>query len=391
MTEQTSKEREQSAPAPEDERKPDNVTDLNSRSWKFILRKTVREFSADQCLDLAAALTFYAVLALFPAILALVSLLGLIGRDQQGTSALMDIVRDVAPGAADTVEGVVTQLTQSHAAGFAVVVGLAGALWSASGYVGAFGRAMNRIYEIDEGRPFYKLRPLMLLVTLLAVVLAALVALALVVSGPVAQAVGSAIGLGDTAVTIWNIVKWPVMLGVVVAGRRDLVLRDTEHQTAEVSLDQHRGGHRGAGLDRCLGRLRLLRRPLLQLQQDLRLVGRRHRVPAVAVDHQPGLAVRRRARLRDRTRPPTPSRHHRPRKTCSFLRGTPRPATRSPPRTRRNSPRPERSARSPTDERQPNRSRRVYDVRIRGIGVRNHFDASAGRPRHSIECSGGTR
>ena len=117
MAEQTSKEREQSAPAPEDERKPDSITDLTSRSWKFILRKTVREFSADQCLDLAAALTFYAVLALFPAMLALVSLLGLIGRDQQGTGALMDIVQDVAPGAADTVEGVVTQLTQSHAGG----------------------------------------------------------------------------------------------------------------------------------------------------------------------------------------------------------------------------------------------------------------------------------
>ena len=217
MAEQASKEREQSAPAPDDPRKPDSVTDLTRRSWKFILRKTLREFSADQCLDLAAALTFYAVLALFPAILALVSLLGLIGRDQQGTTALMDIVKDVAPGAADTVGGVVTQLTQSHAAGFAIVLGLAGALWSASGYVGAFGRAMNRIYEIDEGRPFYKLRPAMLLVTLLAVVLAALVALALVVSGPVAQAVGSAIGVGDTVVTIWNVVKWPIMLAVVVA------------------------------------------------------------------------------------------------------------------------------------------------------------------------------
>ena len=213
---QTNRDRERTAPAPDDHRKPDRVTDLTSRSWKFILKKTVREFSADQCLDLAAALTFYAVLALFPAILALVSLLGLIGSDQQGTGALMDIVKQVAPGAADTVEGVVTQLSQSHAAGFAVVIGLAGALWSASGYIGAFGRALNRIYEIDEGRPFYKLRPVMLLVTLIAVVLAALVALALVVSGPVARAVGSAIGLGDTAVTVWNIVKWPVMMAVVV-------------------------------------------------------------------------------------------------------------------------------------------------------------------------------
>jgi len=243
MTEQTSTEREKSAPAPDDERKPDNLTDLNRRSWKFILRKTIREFSADQCLDLAAALTYYAVLALFPAVLALVSLLGLIGRDDQGTSALMDIVKDVAPGAADTVEGVVTQLTQSHAAGFAVVVGFAGALWSASGYVGAFGRAMNRIYEIDEGRPFYKLRPMMLLVTLLAVVLAALVALALVVSGPVAQAVGSAIGLGDTGVTIWNIVKWPLMIGVVV-----LVVAILYYATPNIKQPKFRWISIGAGI-----------------------------------------------------------------------------------------------------------------------------------------------
>ena len=159
-----------------------------------------------------AALTFYAVLAVFPAILALVSLLGLIGRDEQGTSALMDIVRMSRRARRTPFEGVVTQLTQSHAAGFAVVIGLAGALWSASGYIGAFGRAMNRIYEIDEGRPFYKLRPLMLLVTLIAVVLAALVALALVVSGPVAWRSAPLSALGDTAVAVWNIVKWPVML-----------------------------------------------------------------------------------------------------------------------------------------------------------------------------------
>ena len=92
------------------------------------------------------------------------------------------------------------------------MIGIVGALWSASGYVGAFGRAMNRIYKIDEGRPFYKLRPVMLLVTLIAVLLAALVSVALVVSGPVARAIGTAIGLGDTAVTVWNIVRWPLIL-----------------------------------------------------------------------------------------------------------------------------------------------------------------------------------
>ena len=108
------------------------------------------------------------------------------------------------------------QLSQSSSAGLGLVLGLALALWSASGYVGAFGRGMNRVYEIDEGRPIWKLRPLMLLVTLLTVVLAALVAVGLVITGPAAQAVGDALGLGDTVVTVWNIAKWPVMLLVVM-------------------------------------------------------------------------------------------------------------------------------------------------------------------------------
>ncbi|MDQ2739321.1 MAG: YihY/virulence factor BrkB family protein [Actinomycetota bacterium] len=217
MVEQESRTKARTAPHPDDDRKPDSISDLNKRSWKFILKKTMREFSKDQCTDLAAALTYYAVLALFPAILALVSILGLLGQGQKGTDALMGIVRDVAPSAVNTMQGIVTQLTHSQGAGFGLVIGILGALWSASGYIGAFGRAMNRIYEIDEGRPFYKLRPMQLVVTLIAVILAALVAIGLVVSGPVASAVGSAIGLGSTAVTIWNIVKWPVMLAVVIA------------------------------------------------------------------------------------------------------------------------------------------------------------------------------
>ena len=212
----SSSSKAETAPHPDDDRKPDEISDLTKQSWKYILKKTVREFSKDQCTDLAAALTYYAVLALFPGLLALVSLLSIFGQGQQGADALMSVVKDVAPNAADTLQGTITQLSQSHTGGFAFVIGLVLALWSASGYIGAFGRAMNRIYEIDEGRPFYKLRPIMLLITLIAVILAALVALALVVSGPLARSIGSALGLGDTAVTVWNIVKWPIILAVVV-------------------------------------------------------------------------------------------------------------------------------------------------------------------------------
>lgn len=197
--------------------KPESPGDLTKPSWTYVVRKTLREFSDDQCTDLAAALTYYAVLALFPAALAMLSLVGLVGDGRATVEALLQVMRDIGAGnAADTLEPTLLQLSQSSGAGLGLVLGLATALWSASGYVGAFGRGMNRVYEIDEGRPFWKLRPLLLLVTLVTVVLAAVVALGLVITGPAAQAVGDAFGLGATVVTVWNIAKWPVLLLVVV-------------------------------------------------------------------------------------------------------------------------------------------------------------------------------
>ena len=196
---------------------PDSPTDVTKDSWQYVARKTFREFSKDQCTDLAAALTYYAVLALFPAMIALLSLVGLFGQGRQTVDTLLGILRDVGAGsAAQTLEPTLQSLAgRSGAAGFAFVLGLAASLWSASGYVGSFGRAMNRMYEVREGRPFWKLRPVMLAVTLVALVLVALVAMALVLTGPAAKAVGDAIGLGSTALTVWNIGKWPVVLAVV--------------------------------------------------------------------------------------------------------------------------------------------------------------------------------
>ncbi|WP_254185634.1 YihY/virulence factor BrkB family protein [Nocardioides panacis] len=184
----------------------------------YVARKTAREFSQDQCTDLAAALTYYAVLAMFPAFIALVSLIGLFGQGPKTVTALLDVLRQVGAGsAAKTLEPTLTSLAgQPQAAGIAFVVGLATALWSASGYVGAFSRAMNRMYEVGEGRPVWKLRPVQLLVTLVELLLVAAVLLALVLTGPAASAVGDAIGIGSTAITVWNIAKWPVMLLVVV-------------------------------------------------------------------------------------------------------------------------------------------------------------------------------
>lgn len=197
--------------------KPESPTDLTKPSWWYVVRKTVREFSDDQCTDLAAALTYYAVLALFPAAIALLSLLGLVSNGTDAVNTLLQVLRDVgAGGVAGTLQPTLVALSRSQSSGAAFVLGVVLALWSASGYVGAFGRGMNRVYEVDEGRPFWKLRPMMLLVTVVTVVLTALVALALVLTGPAAQAVGNAIGAGDTAVLVWNVAKWPVMVVVVV-------------------------------------------------------------------------------------------------------------------------------------------------------------------------------
>lgn len=206
------------APAPDDNRKPDSPTDVSKPSWKYIARKTYREFSKDQCPDLAAALTYYAVLSIFPALLALVSLLGIFGDAGKTTGALLEIISGFAP--ADTVDAIrepIQQLSSSSAAGLTLVIGILTALWSASGYVGAFGRAMNRIYEIDEGRPFIKLRGTMLAVTITTVLIVVLLAAMLVLSGPVAESVGNALGLGGAVLTIWNIAKWPLIILLVVA------------------------------------------------------------------------------------------------------------------------------------------------------------------------------
>lgn len=216
-TPESSTAKARTAPAPDDARKPHRPTDVTKPSWKYIAKKTLREFTKDQCPDLAASLTYYSVLSIFPALLALVSLLGLFGDAQKTTSALLDVVQGFAPGdTVKTLSPVVQELASSSGAGFTLVLGLLTALWSASGYVGAFGRAMNRVYEIDEGRPFLKLRGTMLGVTVVNLLIVVVLAAMLVLSGPVAESVGNVIGLGGAFLAVWNIAKWPVMLVLVI-------------------------------------------------------------------------------------------------------------------------------------------------------------------------------
>jgi membrane protein len=197
--------------------RPTGVDD--SSSGFATLKRTATEFSEDNLADWAAALTYYGLLALFPALIALVSIVGLFADPQSTTQKVSEIVTQIGPdSAAQTFSGPIESITSNRgAAGVLFVVGLATALWAASGYVGAFMRASNIVYETPEGRPFWKLRPLQMLVALVMVILLALVALALVLTGPLAEAVAEPLGIGDAAVTAWDIAKWPVMLAVVVA------------------------------------------------------------------------------------------------------------------------------------------------------------------------------
>jgi membrane protein len=198
-----------------EERAPDTPTRLGVRSWGGVLKRTVTEFKEDNLTDWAAALTYYGILAIFPALLVLVSILGLLG--ESATQPLLDNLGTVAPGPAqDIFTSAIENLQGSTgAAGIFFIVGLVGALWSASGYVAAFMRASNSIYDIEEGRPVWKTLPTRVLLTLVLLVLLAISAVAVTLSGGLAKQVGGVLGLSDTAVTVWDIAKWPVLLLVV--------------------------------------------------------------------------------------------------------------------------------------------------------------------------------
>ena len=196
----------------------DSPNDLDRRTWSYVIRRAFREFKEDECTDLGAGLTYYAVLSLFPAMIALLSLVGLVGDTKSAVETMTSTLEQVAGSSvSDELEPFLTNLSQASSAGWALVLGLAGAIWSASGYVGAFGRAMNRVFEVEEGRPIWKLRPVMLAVTLLLLVMAALTLLGLVVSGPVTEAIGAQVGAGDATVALWSIGKWPVMAVIVTS------------------------------------------------------------------------------------------------------------------------------------------------------------------------------
>jgi membrane protein len=198
-----------------EERAPRNPTGLGPRSWWGVVRRTVSEFREDGLTDWAAALTYYSILSIFPGLLVLVSVLGLIG--ESATQPLIDNLEEVAPGPAkEILTGAIEDIQSSRgSAGVLLVIGLAGALWSASGYVAAFMRASNVIYDVEEGRPIWKTVPMRIGLTVALLVLVGISATAVVLTGGIAEEVGGLVGLGSTAVDVWELAKWPVLLLLV--------------------------------------------------------------------------------------------------------------------------------------------------------------------------------
>jgi membrane protein len=205
----------QQRPNTTEPRAPESPTGLSGASWRGVLRRTVSEFRADNLTNLAAALTYYGVLAIFPAIIALVSILGLVGHS--ATQPLIENLGKLSPGPARSIFTSAIQNVDKGrgTAGVVFIIGLLGSLWSASGYVSGFMTASNIIYDVEEGRPVWKKIPVRLGVTLVMVLLLAVSAIAVVLTGGLARQVGNLVGVGSGAVTVWDIAKWPVLLLVV--------------------------------------------------------------------------------------------------------------------------------------------------------------------------------
>ncbi|MFJ8083157.1 YihY/virulence factor BrkB family protein [Streptomyces sp. NPDC096205] len=212
-------EQARSSPAGPDEqvegRAPDSPAALPRGSWTAVLKGTLKEFKRDELTDRSAALTYYGILALFPALLALISLLGVLGRST--TQEVLDNIQKLAPGAAqDVLRNAVQQMQGKAGIGSVMaIVGLLLAIWAASGYVAAFIRSANAVYDIPEGRPVWKVLPVRVGVTVVLMVLAVISAVIVVFTGALAKQVGSTLGVGDTALTVWSIAKWPVLVVLV--------------------------------------------------------------------------------------------------------------------------------------------------------------------------------
>lgn len=208
------------APAPATEPvtgRESRFRDLTRGQLAYAIRRAYNEFFVDQCMDLAATLTYYGVLAIFPGMLAVVSLLGVFGEADSLTTTLVDLLSGVVPGSTiQMLRDLLVQLVQSSGSGWALVVGLVGAAWSTSAYIGAMGRALNRVYDIAEGRRWWILRPQQVLMAATVIVLVALALLGLIAGGPLARSLAYYLGFGSQFATVLQVIRWPLMVVVAI-------------------------------------------------------------------------------------------------------------------------------------------------------------------------------
>ena len=193
----------------------DSPAQLSESDWRIILTRTVHEYRINQVQDIAAALTFYTVLASLPALLAVFAMLGIFGSAEAVVNGVMQVIEELGGGSVvDALNEPLDQLLNASHAGWAFITGLAATLWATSGFVGSFGRGMNRIYEVEEGRPFWEMRPAMLTVSAVLIVLASIAAFCLVLTGPVAEAAARVLGLDEGVVFWWDLGKLPLLAAI---------------------------------------------------------------------------------------------------------------------------------------------------------------------------------
>jgi membrane protein len=214
-TSRTGEDQDNDLSAPGPDAGPDNPAQLKGKGILGALKRTFKQFSQDNVTDWAAALTYYGVLSIFPGVLVLVSVLGMLSDNGQQT--VQETVQQVAPSEQiqNLVNQVLTQVQDPGKAGLAAIIGIVAAFWSASGYIGAFMRASNAIYDVPEGRPVWKTIPIRLGVTAVIGIMLIMSAVIVVFTGGLAEAVGKQIGLGGGFVTAWSIAKWPVLIILV--------------------------------------------------------------------------------------------------------------------------------------------------------------------------------
>ncbi|MBB2890386.1 YihY/virulence factor BrkB family protein [Flexivirga oryzae] len=200
--------------------RPRDIPDVTAKAdWKVALKRAASKFSSDQCTDKAAALTYFSMQSLFPGLIAVLSLINVFGNGKKTTDSLVRIVANIAgkqPKDLDWLTNFINDVHTQGGGGIALVVGILLSIWSASGYVGGFSRALNKIYEVPEGRPVWKLRPALYLVTIIEIVLIIVVMFALVTTGKVASSIGAEVGIPSRATQIWDIAKWPFVVLIVV-------------------------------------------------------------------------------------------------------------------------------------------------------------------------------